>query len=313
MVQRAMRVGLALLLGLCGCRSDVLTDGPQPDGGGGGDQAGQDGGSLDGPKISLARACRGYMAPSPTARLCRTSADCANQYEDCLSPGYRPPMPSGCITGVAPPRGDCSKDLDCKPGEQCLIELYICHPIPRCKPSSCAQAGCSKEQRCRPDGRCEIIPCTEGWSCPSDRKCSDDPLASGQDPHGCVPRLCAEGWSCPPDQKCSTNPMAPYHDEHGCVPRLCTEGQACAPGRVCEVGGFDVDSRGCRVRTCAESGGAPCPAWQQCRTVSWGATKIGMCGIIQCKADSDCPCGACVNGACDSGPGICGQPVTFPP
>jgi len=90
-----MRVGLALLLGLCGCRSDVLTDGPQPDGGGGGDQAGQDGGSLDGPKISLARACRGYMAPSPTARLCRTSADCANQYEDCLSPGYRPPMPSG--------------------------------------------------------------------------------------------------------------------------------------------------------------------------------------------------------------------------
>jgi len=307
LVQHAMRVALALMLGLFGCRSDV--SGPLP-GGGAGDQAG-DGGSLDGPKVNLARACRGYVAPPPTARLCRSDADCPSAGQRCLSPNYSPPDLGGCVTGAAPPSANCARDLDCKAGEQCLIEKFLCHLIPRCKPSSCAQGGCSKDERCRPDGRCEPIPCTEGWSCPSHLKCGADPMAPGRDLHGCVPRLCTEDFICPPDQKCA-DPMSSARDPHGCVARLCTEGQACAPGRVCDVGGYGADARGCRVLTCADSGGPACPVWQRCDSLTVGTTSIGTCYIIQCKTDSDCPCGIC-NGACDSGPGTCGYPVTAPP
>jgi hypothetical protein len=271
-----MRIALMVLLAFCGCRTGIAEgDTPTNRDGSTSRTPTADGGT----RVSGANVCPDFVV-TPNMRYCRSAADCGgNRNELCLAPSANF-GPVGCVSGVAPPRSQCSRDGDCKLGEQCQLASLGCGQYGTCFQSSCAAAGCQLGDRCRSDGHCEPIPCAEGWACSADQKCSPDPTTVLRDGHGCSPRLCTEGWACP-------------------------------AGQTCDLGGYLSDGHGCRRKNCRE--GVGCPGWQQCQQTVRGTSTITECGRRSCQVDADCPCGACVAQSCESGPGVCGQPPSYPP
>jgi hypothetical protein len=278
LARRPMRAALVLWLGLSGCQAaGPASQMVPPDGGGG-----ADGGTTTNTALN-ARMCPDYQM-IPGAKLCRTQTDCTTPDTFCRSPSYVFPVPGGgCFGGAAPPPAECRTDLDCQPGYRCTGQRPGCADYySRCQPGPCTPAApCSTGQRCRSDGRCEFLSCTDGsWTCPAHLKCSADPMAPGRDPLGCVARPCTEGYACFPDQ-------------------------------VCEVGGRGSDAWGCRAKNCSE--GVPCPGWQQCQPVPWNGSTTSACVARPCKSDRDCPCGMCLGDQCEAGPGACMGFPSFPP
>jgi hypothetical protein len=103
-------------------------------------------------------------------------------------------------------------------------------------------------------------------------------------------------------------PDTPCDDGFGCdgtghcVPTPCDAGYTCPAGKVCGMAG-DFDEHGCRTQHCSE--GFACQPFEDCV-----ATPSGTGCVPQpCGADADCPCGACVNGACAGRIGACYEPA----
>ncbi|MCL2824333.1 MAG: hypothetical protein FWD57_10100, partial [Polyangiaceae bacterium] len=120
----------------------------------------------------------------------------------------------------------------------------------------------------------ECNPCTEDSECPEGEEC-----VGGE----CVPEPeCKTGVDCPPGQVC---------EEGVCVPKKpdCTDDDECPPNQVC-VGG--VCQNVTRTPECETDD--QCPEGKECVN--------GDCKDIpsECRADSECPFGKCVDGECQS-------------
>ena len=187
---------------------------------------------------------------------------------------------STCSDYTAPPLGfkSCRSNGDCDRSQQCLapgqsIEgCGVClNPDRECDKSSDCQAGFI----CREYAQ----PCT----CPSDALASRCQRA-------CVSSDCAAGTRC--------------SDASGlCEPIPCDDGYACPAGETCGADAGTPDEHGCVAISCGD--GFECPDNTRCTP---NASEHG-CVAVPCALDTDCDCGACVNGSCASGPGQC---VTTP-
>jgi len=274
-----MRLVLAVCLGICACHTAAPLEGSGALDGG----ATLDTGASKGLNADPKRFCPDYELPT-AGRLCRSQADCDADPNvrdaTCMLSTTRFNLPP-CASGVQPPPAECGRDLDCPPGHECRNQYPGCPQyFSKCVVSSCTPASCGQGARCRTDGRCEALSCTDG------------------------------SWTCGTDLKCSTDPMAPSRDANGCVPLPCTEGYACPAGQLC-ADGYQVDAHGCRPRTCAE--GIACPTWQRCQ-MNPQVLPVAYCEARPCKVDRDCPCGICLNAQfCAPGPGLCLGFPSLPP
>jgi hypothetical protein len=88
----------------------------------------------------------------------------------------------------------------------------------------------------------------------------------------------------------------------------CTGGATCGTGLRCNAEGA------CEPVPCGQ--GVTCPSYQRCGSPTTTGPVWGFddgCATISCVLDSDCPTfGACINGACQSGPGRCETPAAVP-
>jgi len=131
-------------------------------------------------------------------------------------------------------------------------------------------------------------------------------LAPGEsDPNGCgvctsLPQACVS------DGDCSTGAVCIEHyDPCACEAsgiwttcELACTADSCADGEQCSANGH------CEPIACDE--GYECAPNTRCDPTS--AVAHG-CTILSCQTDGDCDCGACVNGSCASGPGLCSFPA----
>jgi hypothetical protein len=142
----------------------------------------------------------------------------------------------------------------------------------------CTSATCTADQVCAMSGHCEPKPCTAGYTCETGTLCA--PTRSGVDGHGCAAASCSsDGYKCAPGFRCAPSPSA---DAHECSDISCTEGFACPMN-------FDCN-----------------PA----------STAAHHCDRRSCTGDSNCDCGACVEGVCQDrlfvcwSPPVCASPDT---
>ncbi|WP_211365425.1 hypothetical protein [Polyangium fumosum] len=117
---------------------------------------------------------------------CRTSADCNQGGEFCLSPGeqlpcgicYDPPNP--CTTDAAcaaqDPMTICAK-APCSCGE------------PECLPGCTSDAACLPAEHCSPGHRCEPDPCAVDGDCPANFACAPQVLT-------CARKACSADAEC---------------------------------------------------------------------------------------------------------------------
>ncbi len=139
--------------------------------------------------------CDGYQAPG--APLCRSAADCPSGSLGCWVPDIALP---GCAERCEAPRHACDTDADCPTDVRRLIcasgHDVCCETSRQCViPCTDAVGGCDNPtERCRSDGRCEPIPCGDGWACPTSARC--EPGAPDADLHGCVRRGCTDDREC---------------------------------------------------------------------------------------------------------------------
>jgi hypothetical protein len=251
----------------------------------------------------LGNTCWGFQ-PLAGARLCRSDNDCdLGKHEACSSAGSERSCEPTCYSS-------CVDDRGCAPSDSCT-EFPCCASVPgmsssmrRCigpsatpaffptqvdsgvppadagTPPSCEKSGCPDGQRCRNDGVCESIPCTEGWTCGPGLRClRANEGVLWRDVHFCVPLLCNEGWACPPDWICDvrfrgTIAGVPLTDFHACRQQHCGEGAPCVAGTAC-------------VKNLALSG------------------EFFSCRSPSCNQDSDCTCGTCLLNTCYPGPASC--------
>ena len=260
---------------------------------------------------TVVRLCTGKTLP--TARnVCRTVADCGPTGPVVCSVGYYDWGPSGCPLppGSQPCPAECAADKDCtaRTGGTCVAYTRACprcdghvcqYPPPPCtsSPNSCATG-----QRCRTDGTCEVIPCTDGNACGAGYRCNTASATANQ--QGCEPIPCDEGNPCAADRRCKPGALAA--DAFGCEPTPCDAGYACPADNRCNVGSARADSHGCEYVPCGE--GYACPENTRCTITTPAALDHG-CTTLPCKSDGDCDCGYCVNGVCAADPGTC----QFPP
>ncbi len=139
---------------------------------------------------------------------CLSHADCEPEFA-CRAPGYVEGPQCGIPCEVL---RDCESDEECTEaddGPTCVEYLGGCcwqgDPLSsRCgvRPA-CTSESCGEGHRCRDDGLCEVIPCTdEAWDCGPHSRCADagDPpeaeIDLGADLHGCVRDTCSTGADC---------------------------------------------------------------------------------------------------------------------
>jgi len=156
-------------------------------------------------------------------------------------------------------------------------------------------AACPDGQLCN-DGPSDIKPC-----CPWVQRCyprceNSDACADGEwcEAYHCNPLFCNEGYTCPADTVCDVG--KPEMDDHGCAPLPCDAPGStyqCPAGTHCDAR-TGTDGRHCRV-WCSEAG---CGQNQAC------GDDEG-CVPRPCKQDSDCDCGVCGDGTCQSAMGQC--------
>jgi hypothetical protein len=239
--------------------------------------------------------CPGASPPATGYPLCRSAADCTGG-ASCAQ------QPFGGCGACVTPQHVCKADSDCLPAGAAVCEPYvetsgcICGGSPngtRCM-AKCPGRTCETDTQCSATGHCQPTPCGQGYNCPSGRACKpSDPSA---DAHGCGLKLCTEGFACAADQVCDqANAQA---DAHGCGPAPCSSGYACPTGWHC-VAGPGSDVHGCTPIPC--SGGPSCGVNESCDPTQPGRG----CVLRTCTRDSDCDCGACVQGNCQPSLWIC--------
>lgn len=171
----------------------------------------------------------------------------------------------------------CRSDTDCKdltmcvpPGDS-LPGCGTCQtPVRECEPST----GCPNNEVCfeyQPP-----CPCYSGLSSRCQARCT--------------------ATSCPSGEQCASSGL--------CEPTSCKAGYACPTGSRCAPASTDSDPHGCQPIPCTQ--GFACPENTRCTSTT---TDNHGCVVLSCKRDTDCDCGACVNGACAAGPGICVAPA----
>ena len=159
---------------------------------------------------------------------------------------------------------------------------------------------------------CDPAAIVEGAACQGRSDCPTDYICAGPDDPGVcgIPPLeaCANAAECGEDISCHAIPDSCSPDGVGSeCGEDCTE-DSCADGFTCSGGA-------CRAILCTE--GFVCPDHQTCDTA--GITddmvvheRTHGCVDVTCASTADCGSGhSCVNGICQSGPGVCqpDQPV----
>lgn len=167
------------------------------------------------------------------------------------------------------PAHECVSDADCGGGlceEYEQTGLCACGGLgTKCIPH-CLDVACAAGFTCDPAGRCQPLSCAEGFACASDMVCG--PAGAGADIHDCRPRPCDAGFTCGEGTTCAMGSAGA--DEHGCAPIHCMDGFTCPVNTTCTT---DPDGHGCQR--------------------------------LSCEVDTDCDCGACVGGVCESQIRIC--------
>lgn len=116
------------------------------------------------------------------------------------------------------------------------------------------------------------VTCVDNGDCADGDVCTDSPrhpCACGGPTKECVPDCTLRDGACSAGEVC--------HPDGSCGPQQCTDGYDCGSNSDCVFGGAPADDHGCARHAC--------------------------------MVDADCECGACVGGACHSGPGICALPA----
>ncbi|WP_106391109.1 hypothetical protein [Enhygromyxa salina] len=143
--------------------------------------------------VLLASAC------ASEGSACRNSDQCGGSLE-CAGPND----PQVC--GI-PANEQCSSDADCDESSRCHAVDDPCSPDgvgSECR-QPCTEGGCGEGFRCAASGACEVVPCDEGYDCPSYQTC--DPSVPEQGPvharaHGCVAIDCSDDAQCPAGGAC---------------------------------------------------------------------------------------------------------------
>lgn len=148
-------------------------------------------------------------------------------------------------------------------------------------------------------------PCTSSADCEGGIACRPP---SARDVCGiCRPssRECEADADCGPGGVCAEREL-PCSCE-GEPDTICTidcrtaESDPCAAGERCST-----EDGHCRAISCAE--GWACALNERC-TPGAGASDAHGCARLECDDASDCDCGACIDGRCEDGPGVCMPPV----
>jgi hypothetical protein len=157
---------------------------------------------------------------------------------------------------------------------------------------------------------------TTGAPCASGAVCTGDAVCLGPDTSdvGCgVPPMefCAGDADCG-GLRCHAVVDSCSPDGFGsdCAAACDPASNPCAPGLVCAAGA-------CVVETCVDQP-AVCAPWQVCDPAAAGVLapvweQSTGCVFVACTDDAVCGGGACVNGLCQSGLGVCGEPPLTPP
>lgn len=177
-----------------GLSGDALEEDPVPDDPAPDDALSEDPAAEDpaGDEVP-AGSCPGYVKPpfhSPgEGEDCRSSDECGTD-EFCWLPGMS-------VCGACPmPINECATDEDC--GDGICVDLPVyCDMCPEPPGTQCIQrctsGSCAEGERCdETSGRCVPVPCSEGYTCPDNTRCSD----TGGDGHGCVTLTCSTDSDC---------------------------------------------------------------------------------------------------------------------
>jgi hypothetical protein len=152
-----------------------------------------------------------------------------------------------------------------------------------------------------------------GGTCHANGDCSGGQSCVGPDPgpscgippqHGCTsPTDCGGGEVC----SVVLDPCSASGFGSQCQPP-CASDMSCGTGLRCNA------QSACEPIPCGQ--GVTCPSYQRCGPPTTSGPVWGFddgCATISCILDSDCPAfGACIDGACQSGPGHCETPVEVP-
>lgn len=143
-------------------------------------------------------------------------------------------------------------------------------------------------------GMCGVAP-RYTRECNRDQDCGKGKYCDGMvnEQHGCgeiVQAKCMTSCtkdSCKPGEICRANGR--------CEIQQCADGYACRAGWTCDKAGYLHDEHGCREPPCSVTGCGPNLA-----------CTGELCAPKHCSKQSDCDCGACMQGSCAGRPGVCG-------
>ncbi len=213
-----------------------------------------------------------HAAPPPPADAATAPADATLA----VAPYDGPPFKRGAkyCPGVEPwPAGSktCITDDDCGRDGACYpqgVPNYsgMCGVAPRMVRECEGDKDCGKGKYCDPTVN-EHHGCAEVIESKCMKSCTKD--------------SCKPGEVCRPSGRCEA--------------LQCTEGYACTKGWTCDKAGYSHDAHGCRTPGCAVTG---CGPDMQCAG--------DYCVPRTCTKQSDCDCGACMEGQCAGRPGVCG-------
>jgi len=122
---------------------------------------------------------------------CRSSSECSSP-EECATPNDAPVCGIPCSVDRACTATSCGAGMAC---EELLGNC--CGPSDpvssRCV-TACTATSCAAGDRCAASGACEAIPCTEGYTCPTQWRCLAP--GAGGDRHGCQRIPCTSDGEC---------------------------------------------------------------------------------------------------------------------
>lgn len=240
--------------------------------------------------------------------LCETDEDCDENAPHCVD--------GACVA--------CTEDGHCPDGQACALD------------GSCRSLACGGDEDCSVfegrscrGGECRPGECDGPQDCPAETPyCQDHVCVRCTPTEGCaVGEVCVDGSSCEPqacefledcpvgaiceDERCVAvdrcedeseclDPRAPFCMDGHCV--VCDSDASCGPWEVCQEGecvpfatcGADAHCSGGFV--CEEGGCVACRADTQCPR---GACVNGICAPADsCTSDAQCMGGVCVGGSC---------------
>jgi hypothetical protein len=233
---------------------------------------------------------------------CKTASNCSSPTPHCQSgkcvrcteskhcSGATP----RCHNGVCVAALRCSKDSECKAGEEC--------DNGKCVPILCtATSSCEEPLVCK-DGKC-TLECTQSSQCSANEECKAN---------RCVPKTCGNHTDCTPPLRCKdgTCQIECVIDEQCptgkfCDNGVCTVDFTCSKKADCGVG--EVCSQGSCSRPCVGDG--VCPSGSECSDGICVRTRLpcpsnatnvkGICVKKLCTSGADCGGMNCVQGKCE--------------